>query len=162
MKLSLMRGSMVSKHMPLTMDFRQWISPSLGSFFTLMFWLILDSWKLLLPTPLEVYHDEEGVRVELLMTSQDTLLMNKVCGFPYPLMSPLQDICTLVWYGPSGKTVKTSLLPKFNDLIYKVCHKTVGHINIQFINYKTLLHQSECGYQKDYNPFEKKDCFISY
>lgn len=86
-----------------------------------------DSWKLLLPTPLEVYHDEEGVRVELLMTSQDTLLMNKVCGFPYPLMSPLQDICTLVWYGPSGKTVKTSLLPKFNDLIYK---NAEGAINI--------------------------------
>lgn len=86
-----------------------------------------DSWKLLLPTPLEVYHDEEGVRVELLMTSQDTLLMNKVCGFPYPVMSPLQDICTLVWYGPSGKTVKTSLLPKFNDLIYK---NAEGAINI--------------------------------
>ena len=80
-----------------------------------------DSRGLVLPTPLQVYSDEEGVRVELLMASQETLMVHKHPGsYLTEDVSPIQEVCYLVWCGIDGKKVKVNLVPKFTDLNYEV------------------------------------------
>ncbi|XP_061188072.1 uncharacterized protein LOC133196158 [Saccostrea echinata] len=71
-----------------------------------------DLWMLIIPTPLEVYHDEDGVSVHLLMTSQTNFNLYKFNEFSH-------NVCHLIWRGPNGRKVKVNLITKFADLIYQ-------------------------------------------
>ncbi|XP_048773357.2 uncharacterized protein LOC125678734 isoform X3 [Ostrea edulis] len=87
-----------------------------------------DPWRLVLPTPLEVYHDEDGVRVQLLMTAQQTVLLDDSGSCTAAHDSPLNDICHLIWSGPDGRKVKVNLTVKFTDLIYKTVEEELNSI----------------------------------
>jgi hypothetical protein len=78
--------------------------------------------RLVLPTPLDVYHDEDGVRVQLLMTSQQTVILDDVSGCYHSAEEkcPLNEVLHLIWSGPDGRKVKVNLTTKFIDLMYKV------------------------------------------
>ncbi|XP_061188073.1 uncharacterized protein LOC133196160 [Saccostrea echinata] len=73
---------------------------------------VSDPWRLPIPTPLEVYHDEDGVSVHLLMTSQTNFNLYKFNDFSH-------NVCHLIWRGPNGREVKVNLMTKLADLIYQ-------------------------------------------
>ncbi|XP_062601305.1 uncharacterized protein LOC134263024 [Saccostrea cucullata] len=79
-----------------------------------------DPWRLVIPTPLEVYHDEDGARVHLLMTCQTNVRAYKCHEFR-------NNVSHLIWQGPSGRKVKVNLINKFADIIYQRVEEELKH-----------------------------------
>ncbi|XP_062589882.1 uncharacterized protein LOC134251472, partial [Saccostrea cucullata] len=73
---------------------------------------VSDPWRLTLPTPLKVYHDEDGVSVHLLMTSQTNFNLYKFNDF-------IDNVLHLIWHGPNDRKVKVDLMTKLADIIYQ-------------------------------------------